>query len=43
MKNELIIATQKHQPGKAAARRLTEMLDALGLHALRERFAVPAR
>jgi hypothetical protein len=41
MKNELIIATQKHQPGKAAARRLTEILDALGLHALRERFAVP--
>jgi hypothetical protein len=41
MKNELIIATQKHQPGKAAARRLNEMLDTLGLQVLRERFAVP--
>jgi hypothetical protein len=41
IKNEIIIATQKQQPGKAAARRLTEMLDTLGLDALRERFAVP--
>jgi len=40
MKNELIVAQHKALPGRRAAERLTEVLDTLGLDALRERFFV---
>ncbi len=43
MKNELIIATQKHLPARRPAQRLREILDTVGLHdAMSERFFVPA-
>lgn len=38
MKNELIVAVKKGLPGKRAAGRLEELLEMLGLEALRERF-----
>lgn len=41
MKNELILASQKHLPGGRAARRLEEILVSLGLEGLRERFFTP--
>jgi Methyltransferase domain len=40
MKNELIVAQDKALSGRRAAERLTEVLDTLGLDALRERFFV---
>ncbi|NRO98384.1 methyltransferase [Paraburkholderia sp. NMBU_R16] len=40
MKNELIVAQHKALSGRRAAERLTEVLDTLGLDALRERFFV---
>jgi len=40
MKNELIVAQQKNLPRRRAAERLGEVLDTLGLDALRERFFV---
>jgi hypothetical protein len=40
MKNELIVAQHKALPGRRAAEQLTEVLDTLGLDALRERFFV---
>jgi hypothetical protein len=43
LKNELIIAQRREgRPRQAAARRLQEMLDRIGLEPLRERFFVPA-
>ncbi|MDQ5916217.1 MAG: hypothetical protein QG584_2111, partial [Pseudomonadota bacterium] len=39
MKNELIIAVQKHLPTKKPAERLAELLATFGLADLRERFA----
>jgi hypothetical protein len=42
MKNELIIAQYKNLPRRRAAERLAEVLDTLGLDALRERFFTPA-
>lgn len=41
LKNELILATRKGAPQQRAAMRLQEILDRLGLEALRERFFVP--
>ena len=41
MKNELILATHKGTPQQRAASRLQDILDRLGLDALRERFFVP--
>ncbi len=43
MKNELILAERKGPPQKRSALRLLEILDRLGLDALRERFFVPAQ
>ena len=43
MKNELIVAQYKNLPRRRAAERLTEVLDTLGLDALRERFFVEER
>lgn len=40
MKNELIVAQRKNPPSRRAAERLGEVLDTLGLDALRERFFV---
>ena len=40
MKNELIVAQYKNLPRRRAAERLAEVLDTLGLDALRERFFV---
>ena len=42
MKNELIVAQQKHQPGRKAAERLNFLLESLALEELRERFFLPA-
>ncbi|RZF28805.1 SAM-dependent methyltransferase [Paraburkholderia sp. UYCP14C] len=42
MKNELIIAQYKDLPRRRPAERLGEVLDTLGLDALKERFFVPA-
>lgn len=42
MKNELIIAQYKNLPRRKAAERLNEILERIGLQALRERFFVPA-
>lgn len=42
MKNELIIAEQRHQPSRRAANRLARLLAELGLTDLRTRFAIPA-
>jgi len=42
MKNELIIATLKGKPARKSAQRLDELLQSLGLDALRERFFVSA-
>ena len=41
MKNELIIARRKGQANERAARRLKEMLEALGLDGMEERFFTP--
>lgn len=41
MKNELIIAEQKHLPGSRAAQRLDDILQTLGIEELRERFFTP--
>ena len=41
MKNELIIATRKNQPGRSVARRLGEILEATGLEELAPRFFTP--
>lgn len=41
MKNELIIAEQRHQPSRSAANRLARLLAELGLTDLRARFAIP--
>jgi hypothetical protein len=41
MKNELIVAQYKDSPRRRAAERLGEVLDTLGLEALRERFFAP--
>lgn len=41
LKNELIIAQYKNLPRRRAAERLAEVLDTLGLDALRERFFAP--
>ncbi len=41
MKNELIIAQYKDLPRRRAAERLAQVLDTLGLDALRERFFAP--
>jgi len=41
MKNELIIASYKNLPRQRARERLQELLQTLGLEALRERFFVP--
>lgn len=38
MKNELIIATHKNQPGLRAAARLAEIIETVGLEALSDRF-----
>ncbi|HEY3450424.1 MAG TPA: SAM-dependent methyltransferase [Myxococcales bacterium] len=40
LKNELILAMHKALPGQRAAARLAELLQALGLEGLRERFSV---
>jgi len=42
MKNELIIAQYKDLPRRKPAERLNEILERIGLQALRERFFVPA-
>ncbi|CAP42422.1 putative Methyltransferase [Bordetella petrii] len=42
MKNELIIAQYKNLPRRKPAERLNEILERIGLQALRERFFVPA-
>jgi len=42
MKNELIIAHYKDLPRRRPAERLTEVMDTLGLEALKERFFLPA-
>lgn len=42
MKNELIIAQYKNLPRRKAAERLNEILERIGLQALRDRFFVPA-
>ena len=42
MKNELIIAHYKNLPRRKPAERLREILERIGLQALRERFFVPA-
>lgn len=42
MKNELIIAQYKDLPRRKPAQRLNEILDRIGLQALRDRFFVPA-
>ena len=39
MKNELIVASYKDLPRRRAAERLRDLLGALGLEELRERFA----
>jgi hypothetical protein len=41
MKNELIVATQEHRPGRVPSERLRTLLSQLGLEALRERFFIP--
>lgn len=41
MKNELIIATQKHLPGRRAAQRLKQVITETGLEDLQQRFWVP--
>lgn len=43
MKNELIVATRGETPASPARQRLCDLLDELGLDALRERFFVPER
>lgn len=42
MKNELIVAHYKDLPRRRPAERLTEVMDTLGLEALKERFFLPA-
>ena len=42
MKNELIIASDKHLPRRKPAQRLTQLLAALGLESMGERFYLPA-
>lgn len=42
MKNELIIASRSGQPNRAAARRLGDLLDMLGIAELATRFFIPA-
>jgi hypothetical protein len=41
MKNELIVASQEHRPGRVPSERLRTLLSQLGLEALRERFFIP--
>jgi hypothetical protein len=40
MKNELIVASQEHRPGRVPSERLRTLLSQLGLEALRERFFI---